>query len=52
MNFSKTIFSNQNKLGMTEPVTRGQNLIRSHVPYVGTGKIVYEMITQDMTTAD
>ena len=35
-----------------EPVTRGQNLIRSHVPYVGTGKIVYEMITQDMTTAD
>jgi len=35
-----------------EPIMRGQNFLRSHVPYVGAGKIVYEMITQDMTTSD
>ena len=33
----------------TKSTTKGQNPFRSHVPYVGAGKIVCDMISQDMT---
>ena len=49
--FQNTIFGSK-QIMENQAVTKGQNVIRSHVPYVGTGKIVYEMITQDMTVVD
>ena len=36
----------------TKSATKGQNPFRSHVPYIGAGKIVCDMISQDMTRAD